>query len=381
MAKRDYYEVLGVPKTASQEEIKKAYRKLALQYHPDRNPGNKEAEEKFKEISEAYAVLSDEEKRAQYDRFGHAGPQMAGAGYGGFGFDLRDFDPFDLFRSVFGSAFGEDLFGTSQSRRRRSAPPRGSDINIELPLTLEEIASGTTKKVKVRYQRPCESCGGSGSVSGRQEVCPRCGGTGEVRHTSESIFGRVINVTTCGLCGGEGRVIRDPCFTCNGQGVVRDEKTISIKVPPGVTTGNFLRLQGEGNFGPRGGAPGDILVHIVEKPHELFTRHEDDILYEMEISYPEAVLGTTVEVPTLSGPVKLTIPPGTPPGKLFRLKGKGIQHLNAPGSGDQIVRVTIFVPKKIGIRERKLLEELTNAESLHPNNHKPFFRKIKDIFV
>lgn len=381
MTKRDYYEVLGVPRNATPEEIKKAYRKLALQYHPDRNPGNKEAEEKFKEISEAYAVLSDEEKRAQYDRWGHAGPQMAGTGYGGFGFDLGDFDPFDLFRSVFGSAFGEDLFGSYQFRQRRRETPRGSDIDIELPLTLEEIAQGTTKKVKVRYLRPCEVCGGSGSSSGRSEVCPRCGGSGEVRHTTESFFGRVINVTACGMCNGEGRVIRDPCSSCNGQGLVRDEKIISIKVPAGVSTGNFLRLQGEGNFGPRGGAPGDIIVHIVEKPHDLFTRHGDDVLYEMEISYPEAVLGTSVEIPTLYGPVRLNIPPGTPPGKLFRLKGKGIQHLNAPGAGDQIVRITIFVPKKVGTREKKLLEELKNSETFQPDNHKPFFRKIKDIFV
>ncbi|MBM3327507.1 MAG: molecular chaperone DnaJ [Calditrichaeota bacterium] len=381
MAKRDYYEVLGVQRNASVDDIKKAYRKLAMKHHPDRNPGDKTAEEKFKEVGEAYAVLSDDTKRAQYDRFGHIGPQMAG-GPGGFGFDfgMEGFDPFDLFRSVFGG-FGGDIFGRQSSRSRQRSVRRGEDITIELALTLEEIADGTTKKVKVRYMKPCETCRGSGSRDGRVDVCPRCNGSGEVRHTTDSFFGRVVNVTTCGLCNGEGRIAKDPCPTCSGQGLTRDEKLISINVPAGVANGNYLRMSREGNAAPRDGLPGDIIVQFTERLHELFTRHNDDVLYEMEISFPQAVLGTMVEVPTLRSSERLSIPAGTPPGKLFRLKGKGISHLNMPGRGDQIVRVTIYVPKKITARERRLLEELEGSESMKTDNDKPFFHKVKDLFV
>ncbi len=382
MAKRDYYEILGVPKNANLDDIKKAYRKLAMKYHPDRNPGDKSAEEKFKEVSEAYAVLSDETKRAQYDRYGHAGHQMGGGagGFGGFDFGMEGFDPFDLFRSVF-SGFGEDIFGRHTSRGRQRKVRRGEDITIELPLTLEEIAEGTVKKVKVRYMKHCEVCRGSGAKDGRLDNCPHCSGTGEVRHITESIFGRVVNVTTCSYCNGEGRIAKNPCSNCNGYGLTRDEKLISINVPAGVSTGNYLRLAHEGNMAPRDGVTGDIIVQFVERPHELFTRHNDDVIYEMEISFPQAVLGATVEVPTLRSTERLTIPPGTPPGKLFRLKGKGISHLNMPGRGDQIVRVNIYVPKKVTPYERKLLEELENSESIKTNNEKPFFHKIKDFFT
>lgn len=378
MAKNDYYDLLGIPKSASADEIRKAYRKLAMQYHPDRNPGDKSAEEKFKEIGEAYAVLTDDTKRAQYDRYGHNGPQFGG-GFGGFNVDMEGSDPFDLFRSVFGGAFGGDVFGRGGGTRGRSTP-KGADLSIELSLTLEEIAEGTTKKVKVRFQKPCDTCNGSGSRDGRVEVCPRCNGSGKVRHVADSFFGRVVNVTTCSLCGGEGRVAREACPTCSGQGLVRDEKTIQVRVPPGVASGNYLRLSGEGNAAPRGGRAGDILVHFVETEHDLFTRHGDDVLYEMEITYPQAVLGDAFDVPTLGGNVRLTIPPGTPPGKLFRLKGKGIAHLNSPGRGDQIVRVTIHVPKKVGARERKLLEELAGPSTGGVDDDKPFFHKVKDIF-
>jgi len=244
---------------------------------------------------------------------------------------------------------------------------------------MEEIAEGTTKKVKVRGLKVCEACDGSGSRDGRTEVCPQCSGAGEVQQVSESFFGRVVNVTTCRYCGGDGRVVKDPCPTCRGEGVVRGEKTISIKVPPGVASGNYLKLRGQGNAAPRGDRPGDIVVNFQELPHELFIRHGDDVICELEISYPHAVLGAAVEVPTLNGVVRLTIPPGTPPGKLFRLRGKGISHLNSPGRGDQLVRVTIYVPRKVSASERKLLEELDSAATGGDSSRHPQFRKVKDI--
>jgi molecular chaperone DnaJ len=377
MAKRDYYEVLGLPKTASTDEIKKAYRKLAMKFHPDRNPGDKTAEESFKEVGEAYAVLSDDKKRAQYDRFGHEAANMGGGGFGGFDFG-QGIDPMDIFRSFFGAGFSGDVFGGGRGRGRRGVP-RGSDLSIELQLTLEEISEGASKKVKIRVMATCETCRGSGSQSGAMEACPRCNGTGEIRQMTDSFFGRMVNISACSACGGEGKVTKDPCPTCHGHGVARSEKTISLKVPAGVSSSNFQRLEGEGNA-VRGGIPGDIIVHFEELEHEVFTRHGDDVLYEMEIGYPQAVLGTTVEAPTLSGPVRLNIPPGTTPGKLFRLRGKGVPHLNGSGRGDQIVRVTIFVPKKIGSKEKKLLEDLDSCESIKPNDSKPFLRKVRDIF-
>jgi len=381
MAKRDLYEVLGVEKTASLDEIKKAYRKLAMKFHPDRNPGDKAAEESFKEVGEAYAVLSDDQKRARYDRFGHDGPAMAGGGgAGGFqGFDFGEgFNPFDIFESVFGGRFGGDIFG-QHGRGSRRGTPRGSDLSLELKLTLEEIAEGTTKKVKVKILVPCETCHGSGSRSSQTETCTRCNGTGEVRQAADSIFGRIVNITACPACNGEGKIVKDRCPDCQGGGVKRSEKQISLRVPAGVSSSNFQRLDGEGNAA-RGGLPGDIIVHFAELPHELFTRHGDDVFYEMEITYPQAVLGASIEVPTLSGPVKLSVPSGTTPGKMFRLRSKGIPHLSGQGNGDQLVRVTIFVPKKVGSRERKLLEELDEGDNSKSTAEKPIFRKIRDFF-
>ncbi len=377
MSKRDFYEVLDVPRDASQDEIKKAYRGLAMKYHPDRNPDDKSAEEKFKEVGEAYAVLSDQEKRTRYDRFGHQ--PMGAQDFSGFGSGMDGFDPFELFRSVF-SGFGGDIFGRSAGGRGHRRVRRGSDLEINLKLTLEEIADGTMKKVKVKVLKPCDACSGSGSSSGRTEVCPRCHGSGEVQHVSESFLGRVVNVTACNVCRGEGHVIKDPCGTCHGEGVVREEKTFDIKVPAGVNTGNYTRLKGEGNA-IRNGHPGDIIVIFNELPHKLFTRHEDDVLCEVEIGYPKAVLGASIEVPTLNGLVRWTIPPGTPPGKLFRLRGKGISHLNGRGRGEQLIRVTIHVPSKISASEKKLLEELQSLSYDGSSNElKPFFRKVKDIF-
>lgn len=378
MAKRDLYEVLGVEKTATSDDIKKAYRKLAMKYHPDRNPGDKSAEESFKEIGEAYSVLADDQKRARYDRYGHDGPAMGGGGGGFQGADFGEgFNPFDIFESVFGGRFGGDIFGQRGGGRRST--PRGSDLSLELKLTLEEIAEGTSKKVKVKVLAPCDTCKGSGSKSNQTEACTRCKGTGEVRQAADSIFGRIVNITACPNCNGEGKIVKDRCTDCNGSGVNRSEKNITLKVPPGVSSSNFQRLDGEGNA-VRGGLPGDLIIHFSELPHDLFTRHGDDVFYEIEITYTQAVLGSSIEVPTLYGPVKLTIPAGTTPGKLFRLRNKGVPHLNGSGHGDQLVRVTIFVPKKVGTRERKLLEELDEGDNTKSTAEKPIFHKIRDFF-
>lgn len=382
MSKRDYYEVLGVSRSATSDEIKKAYRKLAMQYHPDRNQGDAEAENKFKEISEAYSVLSDDQKRAHYDRFGHSAPGAPGGGFE-FSFGSEGFDPFELFRSVFGSnfgGFGEDVF--TQSERARSGSRRGSDLTVDLNLTLEEIAEGTTKKIKVKVYGKCETCNGTGSQDGRMDVCSQCQGTGEMRQVSQSFFGRMVNITTCSVCGGVGRVVRNVCSVCGGGGLKRIEKTVSVKVPAGVASGQYLRLRGEGNRGRFGGTAGDIIVQFHELEHKHFTRHGDDVLYELTISYPQAVLGGSVDVPTLGGIARLTIPPGTQPGKLFRMRGKGITHINGSGCGDQLVRVNIFVPKKVGPAERKMLEALESSGAVSPPlDGRSLFDRIKDAII
>jgi len=375
MEKNDYYQTLGVSRTASKEEIKKAYRKMAMQYHPDRNPGDASAEEKFKQVGEAYAVLSDDQKRARYDRYGHMEPGAGGPG--GFpGFDFGSFDAQSIFDSVFGGGFASELFGGR--KRGRRGMPKGSDLAIQIPLTLEEIAEGVTKKVRIRRLENCPVCGGTGSCSGSTESCTRCHGSGEVRQVADSIFGRMVNITTCPACGGLGRMVSDPCKECDGQGIVRMEKTISINVPPGVSSDNYQKLGGEGNA-IRGGQPGDIIIHFSEIPHTLFTRHGDSVALELEISYSQAVLGAAVETPTLHGPVKLTIPPGTTSGKLLLVRGKGLPHLDESGRGDQIVRIVIAVPKKVSSAERKLLEELDGLDSSRTGEGRTIFRKIKDI--
>ncbi len=384
MTKRDYYEVLGLSRDASDDDIKKAYRKLAMEYHPDRNPGNAAAEEKFKEVGEAYAVLADKTKRAQYDRYGHAATQPGG-GFGGFSFNGESFDAADLFRSIFGNinlggfgSFSDDFMGRS-SRSRGWHTQRGSDLSLKIQLTLEEIATGIEKKVKIKYLAPCAACSGSGSADSKTNVCPRCKGSGEIKQMTDSFFGRVVNVTTCTACSGRGSVISSPCSVCNGSGLIRDEKTIAVHIPAGVSEGQYLRLQGQGNHAPQKGIPGDVLVEFEEKPHEYFTRHGDDILYELTISFPQAVMGDSVEIPTLTGRVRLNIPAGSASGKLFRLKNKGIPHINASGAGDQIVRVTIYVPKKVSAHAARLLEELGEEINPSESEKKSFYRKVKDI--
>lgn len=385
--KRDYYEVLGVPRNATQEEIKKAYRRLAMQYHPDRNPENKEAEEKFKEAAEAYEVLSDPEKRRRYDQFGHEGMR---------GTDFREYtdinDIFNAFRDIFGgSGFGGSIFdeffggGTQTRSRRSSSVQRGSDLRVKLKLTLEEIATGVTKKIKIKRYKKCSSCNGTGAErAGGYRTCPVCNGSGEIRHVSRSVFGQFVNITTCNNCGGEGKVISDPCRICGGEGRVQEEATVSFDIPAGVSTGNYLTIRGEGNAGRRGGSSGDLIVVVEELPHELFQRQGDDIIYELELSIPEAVLGGEIEVPTLTGKARLKLEPGLSPGKILRMKGKGLPNLNTKKNGDQLIIVNIYVPSKISAQERELLQSLMNSPNFKPTQRtkksKNIFDHFKDIW-
>ncbi len=367
MAKRDYYEILGVNKNAGKDEIKKAYRKLAMQYHPDRNPDNKEAEEKFKEAAEAYEVLSNDDKRSKYDRFGHQGLK-GGQDFHGFS-DVNDiFSHFsDIFGGFGGGSIFDDFFGGSGQRRQRQrttgAP--GSDLKVTLKLSLEEIASGTTKKIKIKKYTTCKTCSGTGAKSsGDFNTCTVCKGTGEIRQVSRSLFGQFVNIAACSNCGGTGRVIADPCRKCSGEGRVYHEDTIKINVPAGVSDNSYMTLRGEGNAGKNGGPAGDIIVIFREQQHEYFVRNGDDVIYNLFISYPEAVMGTDVEIPTLNGRAKLRIEAGTQPGKFLKMREKGIQHLNSHGAGDQLVKINVYVPKKVNSKEKELLKELSGQPNI-----------------
>ena len=364
---RDYYEVLTVERTATPEAIKKAYRQLALKYHPDKNPGDKQAEERFKEVAEAYEVLSDPEKRARYDRFGRAGAGMPG----GFE-DLRGFDLADALRAFmrdFGGMGGfGDVFEGAQGGSRAGRERRGNSLELRLPLTLEEIATGTEKRVKVRHMRACKTCKGSGAKEGAErKTCARCQGSGQVRIVQRSIFGQLINITTCDRCRGEGTTIENPCDSCHGEGRTREQSEIVVKVPPGVSSGNFIPLSGLGDAGPRGGPAGDLIAHIEEVEHALFARDGDDIVVEVPVSMARAALGGKVEVPTLGGGrAAVDIPSGTTTGKLRRLRGKGLKSLQRSGSGDLLVRVVIATPSKLSDRGRKLLQELESLSESDP---------------
>lgn len=380
MAKRDYYEVLGVSRNATKDEIKKAYRKLAMQYHPDRNPGDKAAEDKFKEAAEAYEILSQDDKRNNYDRFGHEG--VRGSGFGSEGFSNIN-DIFSHFSDIFGgSSIFDDFFGGSQrsrTRRRGQGTP-GSDLRVTLKLTLEEIATGTTKKIKIRKQIRCKDCNGTGAQAGTSlKTCPVCNGAGEVKTVSRSVFGQFVNISACQNCYGEGQVIDSPCRTCSGDGRVNDEVTIKIDVPAGVEDGNYMTLRGEGNAGKRGGQAGDIIVVFQELRHEHFIREKNDIIYDLFITFPQAALGADVEVPTLNGKAMLKIDPGTQPGKLLKMKGKGIRYLNYSGSGDQIVRINVVIPQKLNSREKEIIKQLSempNLKNVSENDRKSFFSKF-----
>ncbi len=371
--KRDYYEVLGANRGASDDELKESYRRLAIQHHPDRNPGNKQAEERFKEINEAYQVLSDPDRRAQYDRFGHAafqGPQGSGP-FGGFDFSQG-------FEEVFSDIFG-DFFGTGRGRSR-SRTRRGDDLRYDLEIEFEEAARGTEKVVKFPRQTACEACGGARARggSGGVRTCPNCRGSGQVR-TQQGFFS--IS-TTCGECRGEGMIIADPCPRCQGQGRVRKQESLSVKIPAGVDNGSRLKLRGEGEAGFAGGTPGDLYVVIHVKEHDLFVRQDNDVIIEAPISFPQAALGCEIEAPTLDGKVKVKIQPGTQSGKVFRLKGKGIVDLHGYGRGDQLVKVVVETPRSLTPRQRELLEEFANLDGKAVNHplSKGFVDKIREMF-
>jgi molecular chaperone DnaJ len=385
MTKRDYYEVLGVARDADIDTIKKAYRTLAMKHHPDRNPGDKAAEEKFKEAAEAYEVLKDPEKRARYDQFGHAGVSgAAGRGFGGAGFGEFDLsDALRAFMRDFGG-FGafDDFFGGGSRTRRRTSAGRGSDLQVRLPVTLKEVSEGVEKTIRLKRLEACPVCGGSGSRDGRNgDACPSCGGTGEIRRAQRSIFGQFVNVSVCQRCGGEGSVVRNPCNRCGGEGVVTAERRIKVKIPAGVTSGNYLTLRGEGNRGRRGGPAGDLIVLIEEKPDREFKRHGDDILYDLAITFSQAALGDKVDVPTLSGRARLSIPPGTQTGKILRMRGKGIPSLGGHGRGDQLIRIVVWTPTRLSDEERRLFEEMRRVETQKPpQNGKGFWDRIWEPF-
>ncbi|MBN2231545.1 MAG: molecular chaperone DnaJ [Deltaproteobacteria bacterium] len=371
--KRDYYEVLEVNRNASEAELKKAYRKLAFQYHPDRNPGDKEAEERFKELSEAYEVLSDSQKRAAYDQFGHAG--VSGNGGGGFagGFDSSGFGNFgDIFNDLFGEVFGGGGAG------RRAGGRVGEDLRYSLEIGFEEAVFGTQARIKVPRQEICTECGGSGTEPGsKPDVCPTCHGRGQVRF-QQGFFS--IN-QTCPTCHGEGSINSHPCRNCNGSGRVTGEKTISVKIPPGVETGTRLKLRGEGSAGIKGGPHGDLYVIINVKSHPIFTREGNDIICRVPIGFPQAALGAEIEVPTLEGRRSITVEPGTQSGHLIQLRGKGVPFLNGYGRGDQIVQLVVETPTNLTSRQRELLSELSCeiGADCQPQ-HKSFFAKVKELF-
>ncbi|MBS1917481.1 MAG: molecular chaperone DnaJ [Bacteroidetes bacterium] len=385
MSKRDYYEVLGVAKNASQDEIKKSYRKVAMQYHPDRNPGDKAAEEKFKEAAEAYEVLSDSDKRAQYDRFGHAG--MSNNGRGGFGGGGMNMD--DIF-SQFGDIFGDDIFGSFFGGGRRGSGGgrtrgvRGSNLRVKIKLTYEEIAKGVSKNIKVKKYVVCNTCHGSGAKDkGSVQTCNTCDGSGQVRKVTNTFLGQMQTVTTCPTCNGEGSVVTAKCTSCKGEGRVYGEETVTLDIPAGVSDGMQLSVGGRGNAGERGGMTGDLIILIEEEQHPELHRDGLNVGYELHISFTDAVFGIQVEVPTIDGKAKIKIPAGTQGGRIFRLKGKGFPSVNSYEKGDQLIHVNVWIPQNLTNEEKAMLEKLSHSSNFQPKPDKSergFFDKVKEMF-
>jgi len=371
MAKRDYYEVLGVSRNASEEELKSAFRKLARQYHPDVSE-EPNAEEKFKEINEAYAILSDSEKRAAYDRFGHSGVNTQGMP------DFTNIDLSDILEGIFG--FGG--FGMGSRRSTRNAPRRGADLSARVKLTFEEAAFGVEKEIEITRDEICHTCHGTGAKPGTSpKICPQCNGQGEVRQVHQTILGSMVQVVTCPRCNGRGQVIETPCPTCNGRGLERKKITKLVTIPAGVSNGVQIRLAGEGQPGVNSGPRGNFYLEIEVEPHEYFRRSGNDILLDLDINIAQAVLGDVIKVPTLNGDVELRIPPGTQPGKTFRLRGRGIPHLRGPGRGDQLVTVSVQIPNRLTAEQRDLFEKM--AETMDPDiqiQNQSFLDKLREVF-
>jgi molecular chaperone DnaJ len=387
MSKRDYYEVLSVTKTSSTDEIKKSYRKIALQYHPDRNPGDKESEEKFKEAAEAYDVLSNPDKRAQYDRFGHAGAGgNAGFGGGGPG-GMRMEDIFSNFGDIFGNDMFGGMFGGGGGGGRRQGS-RGANLRIKLKMDYGEIANGANKKIKVKKHITCQQCSGSGAKDKSSiQTCGTCAGSGQVRRVTNTFLGQMQTVTTCPTCNGEGSTITQKCGNCKGEGRVYGEETLSLDIPAGVQDGMQLSMSGRGNAGERGGPPGDLLLLVEEEKHESLTRRDLDVVYQLHVSFPDAVLGMQAEVPTIDGKAKIKVPAGTQSGKIFRLKGKGFPAFQSYEKGDELIEVNVWSPQNLSHEEKELMEKLKNSPNFKPGpearaerEERGFFDKIKDAF-
>jgi molecular chaperone DnaJ len=383
VTKRDYYEILGVPRNAGEAEIKKAYRQMALKFHPDKNPGNKEAEDKFKEAAEAYEVLSNQEKRSRYDQFGHDGLRNGGGsqGYGG-GMSMDDI--FSQFGDIFGNAFGGGFGGFSSGGGSRRRVNKGTNLRVKVKLSLEEIATGVEKKIKVNKLVSCQTCHGSGAAGGSAfSTCSHCRGTGQVTRVTNTFLGQMQTTTTCPYCNGEGQSITNKCDSCGGSGTVKGEEVISLNIPAGVSEGIQLSVGGKGNSAPRGGVPGDLIIQIEETPHPELVRDGTNILYEHYISFPEATLGTSIEVPTIEGKVRIKIEAGTQGGKVLRLKGKGIPSLNGYGRGDQLINISVWTPRNLNRQEQDLMESLLNSDNFKPHpgaKDRSFFDRMKEYF-
>lgn len=378
--KRDFYEILEVSKSATADEIKKAYRKKAIQYHPDKNPGDKASEEKFKEAAEAYEVLSDATKKQRYDQYGHAGVGGA-AGNGGFGGNMNMEDIFSHFGDIFGGHFGG--FGGGQQRGGGRRVRKGSDLRVKVKLNLAEIASGVEKKIKVKKQVACSHCDGTGAAEGSASTtCTTCNGQGRVTRVQNTILGQMQTAAECPTCGGEGKIIKDKCNHCHGEGVVKEEEVITINIPAGVMEGMQLSVSGKGNAARRGGVNGDLLVLVEEEQHDELIRDENDLIYNLLLTVPMATLGASVEVPTVDGKVKVTIAPGTQPGKVLRLRGKGLPSVNRYGTGDLLVNVGVYIPENLNKEEKATMEKLGKSENVKPNAtaSKNFFSHFRNMF-
>ncbi len=376
--KRDYYEVLGIQKGASDDEIKKAYRQMAKKYHPDLNPGDKEAEARFKEVNEAYEVLSDAQKKARYDQYGHAGvdPNFGAGGYQGYGFDGMDIDLGDIFSSFFGGGMG------GSRRSNPNAPRRGSDVSASVVISFEEAARGCKQQVQVRLVDTCPDCHGSGAAAGSSpKTCPVCNGSGQERRQQRTPFGVIQTQSVCSRCHGRGQIIETPCKTCNGSGQVRKPSTVGINIPAGIADGQVITIRGKGNAGINGGPAGDLEIQVSVRPHPVFEREGYDILCELPLTFAQLALGAEVQVPTLDGNVPYTIREGTQPGETFRLKGKGFPYINGRGRGDEVVRVAIEVPKNLNAEQKKLLKAFEEATSeKNYQKRRSFFDKLRDAF-